>query len=305
MSTQGISVSGLRELISAMEDYRRDIKDDSEKALTKAARETTFAMYEGFREQPPRPIKGSITRAAVSRGYRLNTLSRSYLAGYSSALRILGGAKSGYFRIDTGDGAPIASPVVLGKRGRIVRASRKYFRQRGSLLTGADQLAGARTRDRRALTKFLRTADRSESTFENKRTQLRQNLSDTSLPANAKRLNLGALAALRALQIRERAAAGGYLAAQFLTYKKVKGTIAQRSQGIRVLTKNKLLAGEVVFETDNEGNVEKAIIVGRLPGTAAIAARHGIITRALSVAANTFRADMQKYLAARGQRLAA
>lgn len=295
-----VKVTGAEELMAAMRDYRVRVKDDVGRAMTKAAREVAFALHSEFRKQPPRPREGSITAAAKARGYRINSLSRSYLTGYASATRILGGNKSGYFRIIDVNGVPQAVPIVLGKRGRIVRSSRKHFRQSGALLTNRAELSGARLRDLQSYRKFLTRADRSKSTFENRRTRHRQNISDTQIPDDAVSLNRGSLAAIRALQLREKAARGGYLAAQFLTYKKITRTINGQRQTF--LTKNNLLAGEVIFETDNDGKLEFISVVGRLPGSARVAAKYGIVDRAITRAARDYVADTSKYLAERAER---
>ena len=110
------------------------------------------------------------------------------------------------------------------------------------------------------------------------------------MPADAVRLNVTALATARALGTRERAGLGGYLAAQFLTYRKIRqGKGPARHT---VLTKNRLQAGEVIMETDDDGNLEKVLIVGRLPGTGRIAQKFGIVPKALETGATNFRTDM-------------
>lgn len=111
-------------------------------------------------------------------------------------------------------------------------------------------------------------------------------------------LNLGALAVVRAVNIREAAAAGGYLAAQFLTYKKMKSGPGRHT----MLTKNNVLAGEVIMEDDNDGNLEKIIINGRLPGTSRIVERFGIVPKAITEASRMYREDMRLRLERRTQR---
>jgi hypothetical protein len=262
MSAITLEAKGLPELQAAMLEYRVRIRDDQAIAMSRAARQLARGLHEELRRVPPRPADGSILAAAKARGYRLNPLSRSYMSGYSSALRTFGANKSGYFRIEENNGIPRAVPIVLGRKRKIVLAGRKNVFQRGALLTSRAEVADAST-----------------------------------IPSDAVRLNVTALAAVRALQIRGRAGRGGYLAGQFLTWKRVKSTKSQPN--VRQVMKNNITGGEVIFETDNDGALEKIIVVGRLPGTAKIAAKYGIIDRAASVAAVAMRRDMQDYLAKR------
>lgn len=283
-----------------MKEYRRDIKDDSGEALAKGGRLATLALHRELRKQPPRPIGGSIEDSARARGWRVNSLSRSYLAGYTSALRTLGGAKSGYFRmVRTGKGTLIAQPIVIGRQGRRVLAGRKNFRQRGSLLTDRRQLSAARLRDISKYRRFLTTADRNNSSFAGRQAKFRQQIADTALPPDAVQLNVGALATVRAVNIREAAGAGGYLAAQFLTYKKMKSGPGRHT----MLTKNNVLAGDVIMEDDNNGALEKIIINGRLPGTSKVLSRFSIVPKAIGEASRLYRSDMRQRLERRAQRI--
>ncbi len=261
--------SKVKSLLDAMQDYRTFIKADAGRAFIKAAREITFALHQEFRRQPPRPIEGRITAATAARGFRQNTLSRSYLSGFKSALRTLGGAKSGYFRIEKvgSAGRVIARPVQLGRRRKVILAGRKAKGQRGSLLTSLAQVDNQQ-----------------------------------QIPENWRRLNATALANVNSTGYRERAGIGGYLAAQFLTYKKVKA--GKGTQRHTVLTKNNLLAGEVIAETDSEGNPEGFIIAGRLPGTARVAQKYGIVGKSFDGAVKNYRADMFALLAKRANRVA-
>lgn len=253
-----IDAAPLQKLVEVIKDYQVLTGKDQSQALRKAGREVGFAMFEETRKQPPRPIEGSITAGARIRGWRTNTLSRSYLKGFAAALGTLGGNKSGYFRLINANGVVTAQPIVLGKKRRIVLAGRKNFRKRGSLLASASEL-----------------------------------IDPKSIPADAVRLNATALAVVRGYYIRERAARGGYMAAQWLTYKYVKvGKGAERKS---VLAKNSQPIGEVVIETDNDGNAESILFAGRVPGTAAIAEKYGILNKAISTGADNYRRDMYDY----------
>lgn len=264
-TTLQIDTSALRPLIAAMGDFQTVMKTDGASALAHGARELTFALHQEFRRQPPRPFEGEITRSAEGRGWRVNSLSRSYLSGYTSALRTLGGNKSGYFRIVELNGRIVAQPIVLGRKRKIVTAGRKGL-SRGSLLTSASELKDS-----------------------------------SSLPGDAVRLNVGSLAVVRALGIRERAALGGYLALQFLTYKKMR--VGRGAMRHRVLAKNNVLAGEVQSNTDADGNLTAILISGHLPGTLRVAQRFGILNRVGETAARNSRAYLVRSVAKRAQRL--
>lgn len=289
-----LRVDGATELAKAVADYRTLIKDDAGKALSKAARETAFAARQLFRAQPPRPRAGRITSEALGRGFRVNPQSASYLTGMRSAEKILGGAKSGYFQVSQGPGAIRIAPVLIGRQGRIISSERKSSLKRGTLLTERLQISGARTKDLAAYRKLLTQADRSAANYEKKRARTRALLDSNRIPAGAVQLNKGNLAVIRALSLRESAARGGYLGAQFLMFRAVRGP------GESVFrTRDKKLAGAVSIKADAEGNAAFAQIVGYLPGSAKIAQREGIINKALLEAARSYRADMQTKLAQR------
>jgi hypothetical protein len=285
-----------------MREYRETIKDDQGVALAKGGREMTFALHKEFREQPPRPEDGEIESEAIKRGYKFNTLSRSYLAGFQSALRILGGAKSGLFRVTrSAKGILVAQPIVLGKRGRIILASRKHFRQRGSLLTSVKQLAPGHRKALAAYREFLAKTDRSDPRFANRARNLRNNIVNTSLlPEGTVRLNATALAAVRTIAIRERAGRGGYLAAQFILFKKMRTTPSR----LAFYAKNNVMTGSVILASDGEGNVGSVTVRGYAPGTGRIAERNGIIDRAAERASIVWRADMLKKREERAKRFA-
>lgn len=292
-----VQIDGAAQLERAVQDYRALIKDDAGKALAKAARETTFAARKLFRASPPRPRKGSISAAAAARGFRLNSRSASYLTGMRSAEKILGGAKSGYFKVSDSSGALTATPVIVGKAGRIVAAAKNPSKSRGQLLTDRAQLSGARGKDLAAYRKLLTQADRSAATFERRRARVRRLLDENRIPSGAVQLNRGALAALRAISLRESAARGGYLGAQFLTFRAVKGVGETQFS-----TKDKKLAGIVSIKGDADGDAISAQIAGYLPGTAKIAQREGIVSKALLEAARAYRADMVAKLRQRASR---
>ena len=150
-----------------------------------------------------------------------------------------------------------ATPIMLGPRGRMLRPRSRS--KRATLLTKPEQLRGQ------------------------------------ELPADAVRLNVSALAVLRAITLREKAGAGGYLASQFLTYRRV------RSIGeTQFSTKDRKLAGAVSVVADSEGDAVNAQITGFLEGSAYIADRHGVIPRSLNAAKITFENDVREAVLRRG-----
>lgn len=307
-----VKVYGAPALIAAMNDYRAQLGKSALQATAKASREATFALFEEFRQV--RPGQGQVAREAEARGFRMSYFTPSWDTGYKSARKILGGAKSGYFRINRSGGSPTAEPIIVGRRGAVVTASRKNLStlsrnlatgkgpRGGSLLTDWRQLRAARRKEARAYASFQRKYG-SGSNGDTRghliaKARLAKLQKGLDIPSDAVRLNVTALANLRAVNLRDRAGRGGYLAAQFLTYKKIKATQTRAS----FLTKNNLNAGEVIIEDYATG--PKAIVVGRLPGTAKVAERHGIVPRALQRGANEFRRDMLKKIAERAARRA-
>lgn len=287
MSTVPILVASVKNadvLDRAVEDYRALIKDDAGKTLTKATRLTTISMGKLFHEQPPRPRAGEISNEARARGFRVNPQSRSYLTGRKSADKILGANKSGYFRISTVNGVTRADPVLLGAKGRILAAGKKG--QGAVLLTDRAQLVEGRTRDLAAYRKLLTSARRSKN-FEARRARVRGALDANRIPDGAVQLNRGSLAIARAVALREKAARGGYLAAEFLTGKRVRGPGV-----VEFKTRDSKLAGAVEIKADPENDAIQGRISGFLEGAAKIADRENIISRGLELTAKTFRDDM-------------
>ncbi len=82
-----------------------------------------------------------------------------------------------------------------------------------------------------------------------------------------------------------------------MTYKFVK--IGKGALRQRVLAKNNQQIGEVVIETDNEGNAESILFAGRVPGTARIAEKYDIINKAISRGADNYRKDMLDFVTKR------
>jgi hypothetical protein len=253
-----IEMQGAEALGQAMTDYVANTRFDMGRAITKAGRELAMALYQEFHDQPPRPKEGSITAAAKGRRWRMNSMSRSYLSGHTAAAALIGPGRSGYFRVvQAGDGVLIAQPIILGARRKVVLAGRKGL-SRGSLLRSTDQLKDA-----------------------------------NSVPTDAVRLNIGSLAVIKALDIRERAGMGGYLSAQFLAYKKIRQGAGPQRQS--VLMENNVKGGSITIAGDDKGNIS-ATVEGPLPGTMEVATRHGIAGKALNRAAESYRADMMVYL---------
>lgn len=150
-----------------------------------------------------------------------------------------------------------ATPILIGPRGKILRPRSRS--KRASLLTNVEQLKGK------------------------------------ELPADAVQLNTQALATMRAINLREKAAAGGYLSSQFLSYKGVRNIGESKFS-----TKDRRLAGSVIVKADAEGDAVTAQITGFLEGGARIAQREGIINRSLAGGAAIMRQDMAEAINRRG-----
>lgn len=252
----------LQKLVAVMHDYMALTGKPQSAALQKAAREVDYAMLVQMRVQPPRPVAGSITAAAKARGWRVNTNSDGYFTAYGQALKLLGGYKSGYFRILERNGRTLVDPVLLGASGKVLKTSRGKKSPGYSLVTHAGQ---------------------------------------ASIPPGAKRLNLGALATLLAIQGREKAAAGGYMAQEFQTYKALnRGTV----QPATYYTKDHKGVGKVAGEAAN-GNLNRVRITGYVQHAGDIAEKYGVVSKAFEGGADAYRTDMYAYVVRKNQELLA
>lgn len=254
--------SALRKLTQVMEDYMTLTGKPQSEALRKAAREVDYAMLVEMRVQPPRPVAGTITAAARARGWTVNTISDGYFTAYGQALRLLGGYKSGYFRIFQKFGRTLADPVLLGVSGKVLKSGRGKKSPGYSLVTHPGQ---------------------------------------ASIPTGAKRLNIGALATLLALQGREKAAAGGYVAQEFKTYRALDRS---NIQSATYHTKDQKGVGKVTGESAN-GNLIRVRISGYVEHAAEIAQKYGIVSKAFSSGAGMYRTDMYGYVVKKNQELLA
>jgi len=260
--TLQVNEGPLQQLLAVMEDYIALTGKPQSTALLKAAREVDYAMLLEMRVQPPRPVAGTITAAAKARGWTVNTNSDGYFTGYGQALKLLGGYKSGYFRIFEKNGRILVDPVFLGVSGKVLKQGRGKKSAGYSLVTDAGQ---------------------------------------ASVPSGAKRLNLGALATLLAIQGREKAAAGGYMAQEFKTYKALdRGAV----ESATYYTKNQKGVGRVDAESTN-GNVHRVTIRGYVPRAANIAEKYGIVNKAFSRGADLYRTDMYEYIVQKNRDLLA
>lgn len=283
--------TGLDELNRALKFWTDSLGRDAEGGLRKAARLVTMGLHNAFRVGAAgRAAK--ITPAAEARGFTMadeGDAKARFDRSRKSAADTLGNSKIGYFRVRQTDTGPVAIPVVLGRKGLIVRASRKNFRQRGELI---DSLAKLRESRANIARKALGTRNLQSNAKAQER--IRRQLAATVLPADAVPLNVQALAVVRQLKTRGRAGRGSYLAAQFLTYKKLNGAKWRRENFI---TKNNVEAGEVVAIPAANGGLEGIAIRGGLPGTAAVAQRIGAVDSAFRFAAGKFTGDIREKVA--------
>lgn len=241
MISGNIQADSIAKLADVMDDYVRLTGKDASQALRKAGREVDFALYQEFRQQPPRPLKGSILAAARARGWTININSASYVTGYVAAQNMLGGIggyRTGYFRVSEGNGRIVAELVHAGPLGR-----------------------------------------------------------GTPKPAGTKRLNLGALAMIRALNLREKAGAGGYMSAEFLTFKKLTSTTDQAV----FVAKDKQQIGDVAVATGAGGDAQRITISGRVENSGSIGAKYGLTDKAVARGAESYRTDMYAYVLKRAR----
>jgi hypothetical protein len=245
-----VDTSALAALSQAMAEFAGVLGKDSSQTLRKAGRILDLRMYEEMRERPPRPTPGSIIGDIKAGGWRMNTASDSYKTGLAAARKMLGGAKSGFFRVNETLSKIVADPVLVGTSGRILKAGRG---RRGSLVK-----------------------DRAIA------------------PAGAVRLNVRALAMVRALNLREKAGKGGYMSIQFLTFRRItQGTAAINAT---FTARNKQQTGHV------EGDNQRIVISARVENTATIAARENAVNKSFLSAADLFRSDLIEQVTNRAKR---
>ena len=282
-----------------MKEYRRDIKDDSGEALAKGGRLATLALHRELRKQPPRPIGGSIEDSARARGWRVNSLSRSYPSGYTSALRTLGG-RSPAISAWCGPGRHADRSANRDRSPGAPRAGWPEEFQAARLTShGPPPLSAARLRDISKGRKFLTTADRNNSSFAGRQAKFRQQIADTALPPDAVQLNVGALATVRAVNIREAAGAGGYLAAQFLTYKEDEVGPGRHT----MLTRTTCWPVTSSWRTTTTARSKRSLSTAGCPGPARYSAGSASCRRRSVKRAGCTCSDMRQRLERRAQRI--
>ena len=256
----------LMNLNVALDAWVSLIASDRSAALVKAARLLDLGMQKAFRQSPPRPNAGKITREAVARGYKMAKNTASWITGLNQAKKMLGGAKSGFFRIvDKGDGKKTAVAVGYTAKGRIT------YVKSGKLRRGANLLTSLSGQTKRPI---------------------------TQLPADVHRLNLQALATNRALTLREKAGAGGYISSEFLTYRKINAS----TKSTQFVTKDGVTVGAVTINTDDAGNPVSVVINANIPGVSEVAARTDAVNKGFDSAVETFSSDIISRLNSRFER---
>ena len=245
----------LESLTVSLDAWVSLVGSDRSKALIKAARLLDLGMHKAMRQSPPRPIGGRIMQEAKARGYTIGKSTASWKTGYSSAQRILGGNKSAFFRIVEVNGRKIAQAVGVTAKGNVT------YSKRGKLRRGAQNLTTLSGQTKKPI---------------------------IQIPSDWVRLNKQALAVNRALNIREKAAAGGYLASEFLTYRK----ISAKTKYTQFITKDGVRVGSVSIYTDEAGNPQSVQIAADVPGIAEVAARNDSVNKAFDEAVATFNSDI-------------
>lgn len=114
----------------------------------------------------------------------------------------------------------------------------------------------------------------------------------SQMPADARKLNLGALATIFALNQRQKAASGGYMSTEFLTFRALnRGNISAAT----FYTKNRKAIGAVKPEPT------RVTITGNMEHANSIAQKYGLIDKAFSRGADTYRTDMYAYVVKKAQ----
>lgn len=265
VTVRALDADKLSQLCVAMDAWVNLLGKDRSSGIIKAARLLDMGLQRAAHSAPPRPNKGLITAEAMARGYRMNQRSQSMITGRAQAEKMLGGAKSAFFRIvDMGGGVKLAQSVGYTEKGRVTYARGGKFRRGANILTA---LKGQTKRP------------------------IRQ------LPVGVKRLNLQALTTSRALTLREKAAAGGYISTEFLTYQKFNG----RQKQVDFVAKNKVTVGSVTVLSDVQGDVTNIIIAANVPGVAEVLERSDAINRGFEHAVAVFNQDVTEKLEKRFQ----
>ncbi len=261
-------ISNAQDYGNAIALYANETGKSFAGALAREAPDFRTELFNQFRRiHPP---AGSIFNSAKGRGYRVARTRSTALvptaAGLSSAPSTAP-KKFWAARKATCSGkgwAGALRPVRFGARGshRVLLGGRTGFRFSKSALRGhqlsPEQLAAS-------LGEWMKYGAGEVSVLKG---------------MNIRRLNLRALATYLELTYRERGARGGTMAVQWLfkTWKKVSGRaqLVQRSAtGIPI--------GTIDFEFDAAGDLQTVVFNGYVPGTAAQAAKHGLVEKAFAM----------------------
>lgn len=260
------------QFLSVLERYIKLRGKSDEDSLAHRTRELSMELWKQFRRIRPEP--SSIASAAAARRYTFGrsqsgTLAKVHSTGVSVAAharaeKLLGDAKSDYFRVLMVNGVPTVRRARVG-----IRNARKLLR-------------GGRFGN-----KFAPSSRGLRGVSNEQVAALKERHPEL------KRLNLQALAAAMEIAYRARAAAGGTLSLQFLhqVYRKRKSATVKTGPLIS-RTRGGVPIGEVTFNRGPEGKISETHIIGKVPGTAKVDAKHAIVSTALTEQI----ADMTRYI---------
>lgn len=271
------SIAEFQEKLQRYIEVSKKIPGD---AIAKQTRELDMDLYFGFHRI--RPVPRTIAVSAAARHFAMRrvagrTIAKVAPTGVSAAAlerakTLLEGAASDFFRVTENDGVPVVRLARIGRNpNKLLKGGR-----RGNKFSGSARSLTARF----DVQGFWRGATREHIA------RLRE------LHPELRRLNLQALSIAIEIGYRARAAKGGTMSLQFLhrVYKN-RSSSTVKSGPLIARTRAGKIVGEVRFQNQG-GQLAQTNIIGTVPGTAAQAAKHGIVSDALRTRA----ADMQKYI---------
>ena len=270
MSAQVYYTTNVREYTDMLRKYAEDTGKEISVAVQRELPDFSQELWKQFKAISPSPE--AIEFSARARGFSMGRLSNEYtkssqglsVRAIAAASRIMGGDKSDLFRVLNGSLVPVR---FSSRRGNKVVRGRRTGRQFSNSVLRANQLPD-------------QTVSASLQRF----------------GADVKRLNMRALATYYELVYRKRAAAGGWMALQWLNKVWRKGNRFSAASGYSTLLStdkrrpDQLVnvddfgrtVGTIDFEVGQYG-VENVALTGYIPGTAAQMQRHGILGRVASV----------------------
>lgn len=252
---------------AAIRRYATETGKETGEALAREGPDFRLELFRQFREI--HPVLGSIFAAARAREYRVARTKGSFLSpilkGVSKkarerARKLLGKQKSDLFRfVGSGVQGFGLAPVRFSARGRNKR------------------LQGGRTGWRFAKS-ALRAYKLDADVLAERVREERQ------AGGGLRRLNLRALSVHYELLYRERAAAGGTMAVQWIHKTWRRGSRSRGRMAQLVQRSNTGVGiGTVNFSYDRAGNLSDILFTGYVPGTGEQANRRGVVNRVFAL----------------------